>query len=92
MELMKLCLISLKLVEPYSRDAAGTRKDHNFTMLKDLWDQGPKGVYHRPCYQSYTNKTNLDRLVRKWQAQQVQPQSSNEPDVASEPLPKYKTR
>ena len=60
-------------------------------MIKDLWDQGLIGVYHRSCYQSYTNKTNLDRLVRKRQAQQVQPQSSNEPDVSSEPLPKYKT-
>lgn len=45
--------------------AAEIRQDQIFLQLKDHWDKGPIGVKHRKCYQSYTNKTLLDRLKKK---------------------------
>ena len=47
------------------KKAAAIRQDHIFFELKDHWDKGPIGVKHRKCYQSYTNKTLLDRLKKK---------------------------
>ena len=40
------------------RKAAEIRKDAIFDLLKDEWHTGPKGVYHKLCYQIYTSKRN----------------------------------
>ena len=40
------------------RKASEIRKDAIFDLLKDEWHTGPKGVYHKLCYQIYTSKRN----------------------------------
>lgn len=42
---------------------ANKRLDQIYSVMKDHWDDGPKGFYHRQCYQKYTNIAYLSRLV-----------------------------
>ena len=47
------------------RESAESRKDCVHDQLKEHWDEGPKGGHHRQCYQAYTNKTLISRLLVK---------------------------
>ena len=47
------------------KNAAVIRKDQIYEKLKDSLDGKPYGSYHRQCYQQYTHKNHLERLVRK---------------------------
>ena len=47
------------------RQSAEERKDFIYDQLKGHWNEGPAGGYHRPCYQTYTNKTLIQRLLSK---------------------------
>ena len=46
------------------RRAAKERDDSTYKLLNDVWDHGPKGVYHRQCYQAYTNSEHIARIKR----------------------------
>lgn len=49
-------------------NAESNRQDETFDFLRKEGvsaESEPGGVYHRNCYQDYTNKTNLTRLVKK---------------------------
>ena len=49
-------------------NAAAARQDATYDFLRKenvMADDKPRGVYHRSCFQNYTNKTNLDRLLNK---------------------------
>ena len=48
--------------------AAGVRQDETFEFLRKenvTAEDEPRGVYHRRCYQDYTNKTNLNRVQKR---------------------------
>ncbi len=41
------------------------RQDNIYDTIKTRWNEGPRGGYHRACYQEYTHKHKLDRIQRK---------------------------
>jgi len=47
------------------RNAADIRQDSIYNNMKDHWGEGPRGWYHRKCYQIYTMKRNLNLRKRK---------------------------
>lgn len=47
------------------KSAAEARDDHVASSMKDLWDTGPFGGYHKQCYMNYINKDHILRLQRK---------------------------
>lgn len=44
------------------KESAEARQDEIYTNLSGHWDESPVGSYHRSCYQTYTNKTLINRL------------------------------
>ena len=36
-----------------------------WARMKGFWEEGPKGKYHRRCYQVYTDKVKVARAVEK---------------------------
>ena len=44
---------------------AKRRKDAIWAKMKGFWQEGPKGKYHRRCYQVYTDKVKVARAVEK---------------------------
>ena len=38
------------------KSAAEVRKDCVYENLKEVWEKGPLGVYHKSCYSDYTHK------------------------------------
>lgn len=64
------------------------RQDETWLSMKHHWKNGPKGGYHRQCYQRYTNKGHLSRIeesTRKALSHSPTLESNEEQD---EPLPK----
>ena len=47
------------------RSAAELRKDETWKKLEGSWESGPRGAYHRDCYQAYTHREHLERLQRR---------------------------
>ena len=47
------------------RESAELCQDAIDRQLKEHWDEGSAGGYHRPCYQTYTNKILIKRLLTK---------------------------
>ncbi len=45
-------------------EAAEQQRDQIYEALAPHFQNGPRGGYHRRCYQTYTNKTFLVRLQR----------------------------
>ena len=45
--------------------AAEVRRDGIYDKMKICWSEGPKGFYHRKCYQLYTIKRNVQACKRK---------------------------
>lgn len=39
------------------------RKDSIWLSMKDQWQSGPRGGYHRQCYQEYTNFSKISRIT-----------------------------
>ena len=46
------------------RKAALIRPDGIYGHIGSQWDLGPRGSYHRKCYQVYTNKEKLERTTK----------------------------
>ena len=44
---------------------AKRRNDAIWDKTKGYWEEGPKGKYHRRCYQVYTDKVKVTRAVEK---------------------------
>ena len=51
--------------------------------MMNHWRGGPKGGYHRQCYQSYTNVGNISRI--EGTANKAAPASANQEIAADEP-------
>ena len=51
--------------------------------MEGKWDDGPFGSFHRACYQMYTSKTHIERLVRKRKYQNASP---NEEKPLKQPM------
>jgi hypothetical protein len=49
------------------KECSDIRKDEIWLLMKNYWNEGPKGSYHRQCYQKYTNLVDIRRYksVRK---------------------------
>ena len=43
-------------------NAANARNDNITKIMTHNWENGPKGNYHRTCYQVYTSKSHINRL------------------------------
>ena len=74
------------------KNAALEREDEIYHSLKDLLNGDPCGVYHRCCYQSYTNKEHILRTKRQRQSvwSEESPDSPPPKRIAREP-PKPKS-
>ena len=47
------------------KSAAEFREDDISKSMKGKWEFGPFGGYHRKCYQNYTAKSHIARVVTK---------------------------
>lgn len=47
------------------KSAAEVREDDISKSMKGKWEFGPFGGYHRKCYQNYTAKSHIERVVTK---------------------------
>ena len=47
------------------KEASDLRKDEISQKMEGQWENGPFGVYHRNCYQTYTAKNLLERVAKK---------------------------
>ena len=36
-----------------------------YENVKEIWEKGPLGVYHKSCYSDYTHKGHLERVIKK---------------------------
>ena len=52
-------------------DAAFLRKDSIYENMEGRWDGGPFGGYHRSCYQMYTAKSHVERVVKKRKSEEM---------------------
>ena len=72
------------------KESANRRQDSINELMQECWDGGPKGGYHRQCYQLYTNKEHVARAERKFaevlDLNKTEP--SSELSAATEPLNK----
>lgn len=63
--------------------------------MKDHWKEGPKGKYHRRCYQVYTDSKKVSRVETQIQnVDYTEDQSSSEPlfKTPCSHLPKNKVK
>ncbi|KAL9951848.1 hypothetical protein ACROYT_G044583 [Oculina patagonica] len=60
------------------KESAFLRKDSIYESMQEKWDVGPFGGYHRVCYQMYTAKSHLQRVVKKRKLEEV----SEEEDIS----------
>ena len=70
-------------------NAASVRLDETHAFLRKegvTCEDEPRGVYHRSCYQNYTNKTNITRLQKKREKMQEEASSAT-PVVQSSAVP-----
>lgn len=59
------------------KDAAFLRKDTIYGNMEGKWDTGPFGGYHRSCYQMYTAKSHIERIVRKRKSEEISDDEDN---------------
>ena len=45
------------------KSAAEVRKDCVYGNLKEIWEKGLIGVYHKSCYSDYTHKGDFERVL-----------------------------
>lgn len=60
----KLTSFSDKSWEKF-QSCAIRRKDVIWMTMKDYWNEGPKGGYHRQCYQQYTDINKVTKVEQK---------------------------
>ena len=70
----KLTLFTEKSWEKFEKCSL-RRNDHIWLTMMNHWRGGPKGGYHRQCYQSYTNVGNISRI--EGTANKAAPASAN---------------
>lgn len=46
---------------------AKRRRDAICNHMEGQWKDGPKGFYHRTCYQNYTDKSKVERAEKQYQ-------------------------
>lgn len=63
--------------------AADVRQDDVSEVLKDYWIQGPRGFFHRKCYQHYTHAQKLRTIQEKRGAVDVSEQPEKKAAVHS---------
>ena len=78
----KLTLFMEKSWEKFEKCSL-RRNDHIWLTMMNHWRGGPKGGYHRQCYQSYTNVGNISRI--EGTANKAAPASANQEIAADEP-------
>ena len=78
----KLTLLTEKSWEKFEKCSL-RRNDHIWLTMMNHWRGGPKGGYHRQCYQSYTNVGNISRI--EGTANKAAPASANQEIAADEP-------
>ena len=68
---------------------AKRRNDAIWAKMKGYWEEGPKGKYHRRCYQVYTDKVKVARAVEKQRQTLIEdPLEDNDSDDSiTEPPP-----
>ena len=59
------------------KDAAFLRKDTIYENMEGRWNAGPFGSYHRSCYQTYTSKGHIERVVRKRRLEEISDDEEN---------------
>ena len=67
------------------------RKDAIWTVMKDYWNEGPKGGYHRRCYQEYTDVNKVKKVEQKQcnpAGEDQNEEESVEESSSAEPPPK----
>jgi len=65
------------------KEASDFRKDGISTNMEGKWENGPFGVYHRRCYQTYTAKNLLERAAKKRKIEET-PSSEEKNTVIAE--------
>ena len=65
-------------------ESCGKRKDEIWLLMKDQWMNGPRGGYHRKCYQEYTYSGKLKRS-RPTDNEPKPPSVSSKEDTAFAP-------
>lgn len=60
----KLCFFTEKTWRTFEF-CANQRQDEVLRVMEGCWSEGPKGGYHKKCYQAYTNKAHVARAARK---------------------------
>ena len=53
------------------KEASDLRKDEVSQKMEGQWENGPFGVYHRNCYQTYTAKNLLERVAKKRKTENI---------------------
>ena len=68
---------------------AKRRNDAIWAKMNGYWEEGPKGKYHRRCYQVYTDKVKVARAVEKIHHTLIEDplEDNNSDDSITEPPP-----
>ena len=68
---------------------AKRRNDAIWAKMNGYWEEGPKGKYHRRCYQVYTDKVKVARAVEKKHHTLIEDplEDNNSDDSITEPPP-----
>ena len=66
---------------------AKRRRDDIWSKMNGFWEEGPKGKYHRRCYQVYTDKVKVARAVEKQRNILIQDPVEDNDDSITEPPP-----
>ena len=85
----KLTAFSQKSWETF-QVCANRRKDSIWIKMENAWDEGPRGSYHRRCYQEYTDKNKV--ATAEQDRQLSEKVSSQESDIASVASPPKRIR
>ena len=60
------------------KSAAEVKKDCVYENLKEIWEKGKLGVYHKSCYSDYTPKGHLERVIKKRLLTELGPSSHDD--------------
>ena len=64
------------------KNACDLRQDDISQSMEGKWESGPFGGYHRKCYQNYTAKSHVERVVAK--RRRVEPDNSSSAETEQE--------
>ena len=80
----KLTLFSEKSWKKFT-DCSKRRSDQTWQTMKNHFSNGPKGGYHRKCYQRYTNIGHISRIEEAAVSNVIVPSSCTEVQQNEEP-------